>query len=292
MCVRCLIVDDNDDFLQAARARLNREGIEVTGVASTSDQAVARVGELRPDVVLIDIHLGAECGFDLARQLAGTRSTQRSEVIMISTYAQADYANMLTVSPCLGYIPKLGLSGDAVRALLKNVISVLTRDHRRIVNLLLRLPMTHGTGRRRLADELTSEIIRHAVAEDLYLYPALPAVVPASELDAARDTGTHTRIERLLTDLAQTAPDSLTFDELVTKLASEVDRETLHEEVDVFPWLARYCDPQMMIHLGEQIQAFKDTAVVEKTPAGGLTIQCGDRMLHRGEPPPRPDASS
>lgn len=291
MCVRCLIVDDNDGFLQAARARLNSEGIEVAGVASTSAEAVARVGELRPDVVLIDIRLGAECGFDLARQLAGTRSTQRSEVIMISSYAQADYADMLTVSPCLGYIPKLGLSGNAVRALLKNAISVLTRDHRRIVDLLMRLPMTHGTGRRRLADELTSELIRHAVAEDLYLYPALPAVVPASELDAARETG-HTRIERLLADLAQTAPDSLTFDELVTKLVSEVDRETLHEEVDVFPWLARYCDPQMLIHLGEQIQAFKDTAVVEKTPAGGLTIQCGDRMLHHGEPPPRPGASS
>jgi DNA-binding NarL/FixJ family response regulator len=292
MCVRCLIVDDNDGFLQAARARLNREGIEVVGVASTSAEAVARVGELRPDVVLIDIRLGAECGFDLARQLAGTRSTERSEVIMISSYAQADYADMLVASPCLGYIPKLGLSGNAVRALLKNVISVLTRDHRRIVDLLVRLPMTHGTPRRRLADELTSEIIRHAVADDRYLYPALSAVVPASAVDAARETGTHTRIEGLLADLAQAPPDSLTFDELVTKLVSEVDRETLHEEVDVFPWLARYGDPQMLIHLGEQIQAFKDTAVVEKTPAGGLAIRCSDRMLHRWEPPPRPDAPS
>jgi DNA-binding NarL/FixJ family response regulator len=57
--VRCLIVDDNDGFLQAARARLNREGIDVVGVASTSAEAVARVGELRPDVVLVDIRLGA-----------------------------------------------------------------------------------------------------------------------------------------------------------------------------------------------------------------------------------------
>lgn len=292
MSVRCLIVDDNDGFLQAARTRLTSEGIDVVGIASTSAEAIERVGELRPDVALIDIRLGAECGFDLARQLAGTRSAERSEVIMISTYAEADYADMIAASPCLGYLPKLGLSGNAIRALLKNLISVLTRDHRRIVDLLWRLPMTHGTQRRRLANELSSELIRHAVAEDLYLYPAVPAVVPASAVDAARETGAHARIERLLAELAQTPPDSLTFDALVTKLKCEVDRESLHEEADVFPWLARYCDPQMLIHLGEEIQAFKDTAVVEKTLAGGLAIRCGDRVLHRGEPPPRPGASS
>jgi hypothetical protein len=66
--------------------------------------------------------------------------------------------------------------------------------------LLLRLPMTHGADRRRLADELTSELIRHAVAEDLYLYPAVPAFVAACAVDAARETGAHTRIEQLLTD--------------------------------------------------------------------------------------------
>lgn len=60
--------------------------------------------------------------------------------------------------------------------------------------------MTHGANRRRLADELTSELIRHAVAEDLYLYPAVPAFVAACAVDAARETGAHTRIEQLLTD--------------------------------------------------------------------------------------------
>jgi CheY-like chemotaxis protein len=64
--VRCLIVDDNHRFLQVARVMLEREGSDVVGVASTSAEAIQRAHELRPDVALVDVDLGAECGFDLA----------------------------------------------------------------------------------------------------------------------------------------------------------------------------------------------------------------------------------
>ena len=67
---RCLIVDDNAGFRDAARSLLEREAIEVVGVASNSAEAHAHVAELRPDVVLVDIDLGAESGFELARALA------------------------------------------------------------------------------------------------------------------------------------------------------------------------------------------------------------------------------
>jgi DNA-binding NarL/FixJ family response regulator len=118
--IRCLIVDDNDRFRQTAQVVLNSQGIDVVGVASTSAEAVQRVGDLHPDVTLIDVCLGAECGFDLARQLTTTRSTQRPDVIMISTYPESDFADMIAASPCLGYLPKTDLSGNAIRALLKN----------------------------------------------------------------------------------------------------------------------------------------------------------------------------
>ena len=68
--LRCLIVDDNASFLDAATNLLEREGLDVVGVASTSDEALRQAEELRPDVVLVDIMLGTESGFDLARRLA------------------------------------------------------------------------------------------------------------------------------------------------------------------------------------------------------------------------------
>ena len=77
--MRCLIVDDSADFVDAARGLLERQGITVVGVASTSAEALRCFEELRPDVTLVDIDLGGESGFELAEQLhrAGGRHRHR-----------------------------------------------------------------------------------------------------------------------------------------------------------------------------------------------------------------------
>src|SRR4029079_4666577 len=69
MPVRCLIVDDNLGFLEAARKLLEREGLSIAGVASTSAEALREAELLRPDVVLVDVSLGEESGLELARRL-------------------------------------------------------------------------------------------------------------------------------------------------------------------------------------------------------------------------------
>ena len=107
MQIRCLIVDDNQPFLDAARLLLEREGLAVVGTATTSAQALRLEEELRPEVVLVDIRLGEESGFDLARRLSGT-------VILISTHAQGEYAEEIAASPAAGFIPKAQLSASAV----------------------------------------------------------------------------------------------------------------------------------------------------------------------------------
>jgi DNA-binding NarL/FixJ family response regulator len=58
MPIRCLLVDDNPLFLDAASELLGREGIDVVGAASTTAEAIRLVMELRPDVTLVDIDLG------------------------------------------------------------------------------------------------------------------------------------------------------------------------------------------------------------------------------------------
>ena len=119
MALRCLIVDDNKRFLVAAIELLEREGIEVVGVASTSAEALQRREELRPDVTLVDIDLGAESGFDVVRQLANHSSPPGARVILISTYAERDFADLIEASPAIGFISKLELSGQAIHALLE-----------------------------------------------------------------------------------------------------------------------------------------------------------------------------
>jgi DNA-binding NarL/FixJ family response regulator len=116
--LRCLIVDDAPRFLEAARGLLELQGITVAGVASNSAEALQRVEELRPDVTLVDIDLGDESGFALARQLHRHTSPAPAQVILISTHDEQDYADLIAASPAVGFLSKSALSASAICDLL------------------------------------------------------------------------------------------------------------------------------------------------------------------------------
>jgi CheY-like chemotaxis protein len=113
--LRCFIVDDNAQFLAAARALLEGQDVVVVGVASGSDGALLRIGQLRPDVVLVDIDLGDESGFDVARRIDEAVGLP---VVLISTYAESDVTELVAESPAVGFLSKSDLSGAAIAALL------------------------------------------------------------------------------------------------------------------------------------------------------------------------------
>jgi CheY-like chemotaxis protein len=116
--LRCLIVDDSPRFLDAARGLLERQGVAVVGVASTSAEALQQAAALRPDVTLVDIDLGGESGLELARRLAGEGGLGAAPVILISTHAEQDYAELIAASPAVGFLAKGALSAGAIRGLL------------------------------------------------------------------------------------------------------------------------------------------------------------------------------
>jgi CheY-like chemotaxis protein len=114
-----MIVDDNADFLTAATELLEQEGISIVGVASTSSDAVERAEQLRPDLTLVDIDLGAESGFDLVRRLTQDGGGPASRVILISTYGERDFAELIMTSPAIGFLSKSDLSADAIKAMIE-----------------------------------------------------------------------------------------------------------------------------------------------------------------------------
>ncbi len=118
--MRCLLVDDNEAFAESARRVLDPNGVKVTGTASSIADAVLRVRELRPDIVLIDVALGDENGFDLARRLAELNARDLA-VIMISSGTEDDYADLMAEGTALGFLPKAELSADGIRRLLGEV---------------------------------------------------------------------------------------------------------------------------------------------------------------------------
>ena len=118
--MRCLLVDDNKAFVETARRVLDSDTVVVTGTASTIAEALLQASELRPDVVLVDIMLGDENGFDLARQFAESTAGDLA-VIMISSDTADDYADLVVESRALGFLPKAELSADGIRRLLGEV---------------------------------------------------------------------------------------------------------------------------------------------------------------------------
>jgi two-component system, NarL family, nitrate/nitrite response regulator NarL len=118
VAISILIVDDNQPFLDVACALLERGGLQVAGVAATVGEALSQNEQLRPDVVLIDIVLADESGFELARRLAQSDRSSRPATILTSTHSEEDFADLIAQSPVNGFLRKSELSAASIRRVL------------------------------------------------------------------------------------------------------------------------------------------------------------------------------
>lgn len=110
-----LIVDDHASFRAIARAALS-ERFRVVGEAADGAEAVARVIELRPDVVLVDVGLPGLDGFGVAATLAALDDPP--QVVLISSRDRRDLEPLIRDSPVRGFIAKERLSDTSLGELL------------------------------------------------------------------------------------------------------------------------------------------------------------------------------
>jgi DNA-binding NarL/FixJ family response regulator len=109
-------VDDHPSFRASARMLLEAEGYDVVGEAEDGLSAMRVVRELRPDLVLLDIHLPDLDGFEVARRMTANGSAPA--IVLVSSRAREDVAPLVTDSGARGFITKSELSGSALEALL------------------------------------------------------------------------------------------------------------------------------------------------------------------------------
>ena len=119
MALRCLIVDDTLSFCEAARDLLEGQGVTVVGCATSGAEAIRSVEELRPEVALVDIDLGADSGFDLVRRLADDIDGDAPRVILISTHDEREFVKLIESSPAVGFLAKTELSAERIYRLLE-----------------------------------------------------------------------------------------------------------------------------------------------------------------------------
>jgi DNA-binding NarL/FixJ family response regulator len=116
--LRCLIVDDDAPFLEASRAILEGPAITVVGLAQTAAEGLQCAERLTPDVILADIDLRGDSGFELARKLADGPGAN-SDVILISTHAEEDFVDLVAESPAIGFVAKAKLSASGIQELVR-----------------------------------------------------------------------------------------------------------------------------------------------------------------------------
>jgi DNA-binding NarL/FixJ family response regulator len=117
--LRCVIINDNPDFIGPAADVLERNGVRIVGATTDSAEALRCVERLAPDVTLIDVDRRVASGFEVAAQLHRRLSPEAaSALILMSGHDGEEFADMIGESPARGFIPKLALSGEAIRALL------------------------------------------------------------------------------------------------------------------------------------------------------------------------------
>jgi two-component system invasion response regulator UvrY len=116
MTVRVLLADDQAPFRGAARAVLAATPeFELVGEASSGEEAVALVGALRPDLVLMDIKMPGIGGIEASRSIA--RAYPGTVTILLSTYREEDLPAQAHGCGALAYLHKSNLDGSGLRTL-------------------------------------------------------------------------------------------------------------------------------------------------------------------------------
>ena len=116
MAPTVVIVDDHDDFREAAAALLEAEGFTVLGGVAGGHAAIAEVERLRPDIVLLDIQLPDLDGFAVSERLSA--SPDPPAVVLVSSREAVAYGARLGSVPVRGFITKRELTGAALAAVL------------------------------------------------------------------------------------------------------------------------------------------------------------------------------
>ena len=105
--MRVLVIDDEPDFLGVMSARLSRTGYDVR-TAENGEEGLARMGDLRPDLILLDILMPGINGFEFCRRLRRDPRFKSIPVIIVTALIQPghDMAKVCSRIGAQDYIAK------------------------------------------------------------------------------------------------------------------------------------------------------------------------------------------
>jgi len=142
-----------------------------------------------------------------------------------------------------------------------DVIDVLTTDHREFIALISQIRSTADPAQRRdLADQLIAELVRHSVAEEMYVYPAMRDHLPGGAEAVEHDTAEHKELERTMKQLEGTDSSGPEFLSVVDTVEAILADHVADEETEQFPQLRRHIPGERLVELKTKVETAKKVA--------------------------------
>ena len=153
----------------------------------------------------------------------------------------------------------------------RDVIEVLEHDHREVEEMFAELESLRGASteedqqrRKVLAEQVTIELVRHSVAEEVLVYPEVERKVSKEEVEHAREE--HAEAEETLAKLEKLDADDPAFDDELATLMREIRHHIEDEEGEMFAHMRKVIDADELRRLGAAVEGFKKVAPTRPHP--------------------------
>ena len=153
----------------------------------------------------------------------------------------------------------------------RDVIEILEHDHREVEAMFAELESLRGdtseTGlqrRKDLVDDVTIELVKHSVAEEVLVYPPYEKKVNSEDAEHARKE--HAEAEETMARLDKLDPEDPGFDDAVAELIREIRHHIEDEEGDMFTKMRDQFSKEELLNMGTRVQAFKKVAPTRPHP--------------------------
>jgi hemerythrin superfamily protein len=154
----------------------------------------------------------------------------------------------------------------------RDVIEILSEDHREVEAMFIELETlmqsrsdTEDRLRKDLVDQVTIELVRHAVAEEVAVYPVVKDKVSADEAERAKRE--HAEAEETMKRLENLDQNDDGFEDELRKLMGEVRAHVIEEEGEMFPRMRKVMTQKELIRLGGRVEAIKKMAPTRPHPS-------------------------
>jgi hemerythrin superfamily protein len=150
-----------------------------------------------------------------------------------------------------------------------DVIAELIVDHREADELLTKLQGDALTleERQDTMEQVIAELVRHAVAEESYLYPAIEDRVPNGKAIADKERADHQAVEELLKQLEGEDPHDPASRPTLMKLVTDLHQHIADEESNLFPALRVVYSEAELKELGDKVRTAKKAAPTRPHPS-------------------------